>query len=114
MRDRRRATRRNTPHRLNVVAADSDAILGRLVDITPGGLMVVAPRTWLEGERLHVRIPLPTVINGRTELELEIEAVWQSPDDNPRYHRSGFRFVAIGGEDAYIIETVMHRLHLVG
>ena len=114
MRERRRAPRRHTPHRLNVVAADSDTVLGRLVDITPGGLMLVAPRTWPEGDPLQVRIPLPTVINGRVELELEIESVWQAPDDNPRFHRTGFRFVAIGGEDAYIIETVMHRLHLVG
>ena len=101
MSERRKSTRRNTPHRLNVVAAESDTVLGRLVDITPGGLMLVGKKEWPTGHLLRIRIPLPTMINGRTEIEVSAEAVWSRPDDNPVYTRTGFQFNNLSGEGFY-------------
>ena len=114
MQERRKNLRRNTPHRLNILLAEDGTILGRLVDITTAGMMMVTSQRVLPGRTFAVRIPLPTMVNGRTEIDVNAKSIWSRPDNNPRYFRIGLTFEDLGSEEAYIIQTTLHRLHLVG
>ncbi len=114
MRDKRRHQRPKSPHRINVLSANDDRIIGRLVDITPGGLMFLTEDEYPDSAVLQLRLPLPRMANGKTAIEVEGPVVWTREDDNPRFHRVGVRFDHLGAEEAYIIETVLQRLHLVG
>ncbi len=114
MRERRKSLRRNTPHRVNVLSAADGHVVGRLVDITTSGMMVVTATRMLPGRSVSLRIPLPTMVNGRTEIDVTAKSIWSRPDSNPRYHRIGLVFEDLGPEEAYIIQTTLHRLHLVG
>jgi hypothetical protein len=113
MRERRQIKRQPTRHRLNVRDADTGRILGRLVDITVCGLLLVSSRPLAAAERFRLRIPLPILVQGRGEIEITAESVWTEPDRNPRYHRIGFRIPDVGGVEAYAIETILSRLYLV-
>jgi len=114
MRDKRRHQRPKSPHRINVLSATDDRILGRLVDVTAGGLMFLTDREYEEGMVLQLRLPLPRMANGKTAIEVEGPVIWTREDQNPRFQRVGLRFDHLGAEEAYIIETVLQRLHLVG
>jgi len=114
MRDKRSRKRRNSPHRINVLRSTDGVILGRLVNITVGGLMYLGEVSRTEGEILDLRLPLPTVINGNNFIEMQGEVIWCRNDDNPRYHRIGVQFQNLGAEEGYVVETVLQRLHLVG
>ena len=114
MREKRRQPRLRSPHRINVLAAADDRILGRLVDVTVGGLMFLASEDHAPGTVLHLRLPLPTMSGAKSAIEVECEVLWCRPDANPTYHRIGVEFLRLGAEEAYIIETVLQRLHLIG
>ncbi len=114
MRDNRNKTRRNSPHRINVLTAGNERVLGRLVNITISGLMYLGDAPQAVGTALRLRLPLPTMANGKTAIDVQGEVVWCGDDDNPRFHRVGIEIRDLGAEEGYIIETVLQRLHLVG
>jgi hypothetical protein len=114
MRDKRSRQRRNSPHRINVLRGEDDAVLGRLVNISVGGLMYLGRQSQSMGKVMQLRLPLPTMASGKTSIEVEGKVVWCREDDNPRYQRIGVEFVNLGAQEGYIIETVLQRLHLVG
>jgi len=114
MHNKRRHPRPNSPHRINVLSARDDAVLGRLVNITAGGLMFLATGSYGRGATLSLRLPLPTMVNGKTAIEVEGEVLWSQADANPQYQRIGVQFRNLGAEEGYLIETVLQRLHLVG
>lgn len=114
MRDKRTQRRPNSPHRINVLSASNDAVLGRLVNITTGGLMFLSSEAFDHGTDLNMRLPLPTMANGNTAIELNGVVVWCGCDHNPKFNRIGIQFCNLGAEEGYIIETVLQRLHLVG
>jgi len=114
MGNKRSQSRRNTPHRINVLSADDDRVLGRLVNITTGGLMFLTSERFRNNQPLGLRVPLPTMSHDRTAIELQASVVWQNADANPAYTRVGVEFENMGAEEGFIIETVLQRLHLVG
>jgi len=112
--NKRNQPRRNTPHRINVLAADDDRVLGRLVNITSGGLMFLSAEAFSRSQVISLRVPLPTMTQNRSSIELRAQVVWQGSDANPNYTRVGVQFENVGAEEGFIIETVLQRLHLVG
>ena len=113
-RDRRKRPRKNTPHYLVVVDAERDTPLGRLVDITSDGLMLVSEEAFPNKSPYRLRITLPRMVHDRTELIVEAESIWSKPDANPDFYRTGFRFLNLSGQDGSLIEDVMHTFSLVG
>lgn len=111
---KRKHERRRSPHRINVLSAHDDAVLGRLVNITPGGLMFLSQHSFDGGQEVLLRIPLPSMVNDRGAIDVTGRVAWQGDDSNPRFHRIGIEFLDLGSEEAYVIESVLQRLHLVG
>lgn len=112
--DNRRHPRRNSPHRINVLAAADERVMGRLVNITTGGLMFLSKDPCPQRTDLELRLPLPTMANGKLSIDVSGHVLWCRPDANPQYYRIGLEFDGLGAEEGYIIETVLQRLHLVG
>ena len=114
MHNNRQRPRRNTPHLVRALDANSGTVLGRVVDITADGMMLVTDQTLEVGRIYEMRINLPVVVHYRTDVEVEAEIMWTKPDTNPHYFRAGLRFVNLPGQDGFLLEDVMHRLNLVG
>ena len=49
-----------------MLSAANDQVLGRLVNITAGGLMFLSNQEYPVGTTLNLRLPLPTMANGKT------------------------------------------------
>ena len=114
MADKRNQSRRNTPHRINVLAAADDRVIGRLVNITTGGLMFLTSDKVLKGDTFDLRLPLPTMSSDRTSIDVQGKVIWLGADSNPQYTRVGVEFENLGAEEGFIIDTILQRLHLVG
>ncbi len=110
----RQRPRRNTPHHVRVIDEQSGRVLGRIVDITADGMMLVCQQPIAPGCVFFVRITLPVIVQNRAEVSVEARAVWCSPDTNPAFHKVGFAFTNLPGEEGFLLEDVMHRLNLVG
>ncbi len=112
--DMRRRPRKNTPHHVKAIDNESGRVLGRIVDITCNGMMVVSDHAIQPGHKFFVRINLPAMVRNRSDIIIEAETVWCNQDQNPRFFRAGFKFVNISGEDGFLLEDVMHKFTLVG
>ncbi len=112
--DKRRRHRKNTPHHVKVLDNESGQVLGRIVDITSSGMMIVSDHAIKPGQAMVIRLNLPIMVQNRTDMVIEAQSVWCNQDQNPRFFRAGFKFSNISGEDGYLLEEVMLRFSLVG
>ncbi len=114
MRERRAIRRKQTRHHTSVRAMPEGRVVGRLVDITTTGLMLLSSSPIPIGREMKLRIPLRVMVHNLNEIEVSAVTIWCRPDANPSFHRIGFEIPDIGGIEAYAIETVLSRMHLVG
>ena len=114
MREHRRRPRKNTPHHVNVIDDESGVVLGRVVDITADGMMVICKKNLQVGRQFQLRVVLPVMVQDRTHLVIHSEVVHCNQDPNPSFYKAGFRFLNLPGEEGFLLEDVMHRFNLVG
>ena len=114
MDDYRHRPRKNTPHVVKAFDTDKGKYVGRVVDITADGMMLVAEEQLIIGRSYTMRIILPVMVQHRTDVTVECRIVWCEQDANPSFFKAGFQFVNIPGEDGFLLEDVMHKLNLVG
>jgi len=114
MQKQRNRPRKNTPHHVKVLDQVTDEILGRVVDVTADGLMLVVPERIEPGRQFNFRIILPRIVSGKMDIEVSAEAIWCKPDTNPDFFKVGFKFLNLPGNDGFTLEDVMHRMNLVG
>lgn len=114
MSEHRRRPRKNTPHRINVLDNDTGRSLGRIVDITADGLMLVTKGPIEPGREFMVKILLPSMLQNRTDIVAAAKVVWCKQDRNPSFYKIGFQFVNLAGDDGFLLEDVMHKFILVG
>jgi hypothetical protein len=114
MEDYRHRPRKNTPHLVKVLQNETGRTVGRVVDITADGMMMVTQDKIVVGKVYEFRIILPVMVHHRTEICLEAKAVWSKSDGNPNYSKCGFKFINLPGEEGFLLEDVMHKFNLVG
>lgn len=114
MEDYRHRPRKNTPHVVKAFNGENGNYIGRVVDITADGMMLVTDELCNCGQVLDLRIILPIMIHHKTDVNVTARVVWSELDSNPSFHKTGLAFVNLAGEDGFLLEDVMHKLNLVG
>jgi hypothetical protein len=114
MEDYRHRPRKNTPHLVKAIDLANGMAMGRIVDITADGMMLVTQTQPVKGQIYNFRINLPVMVHHRTDVSVEAKCVWWTEDDNGRFYKAGFQFKNLPGEDGFLLEDVMHKLNLVG
>ena len=114
MGERRTVGRKSTRHLAKVIDSERNRLLGRLVNITAEGMMLVTDQAVDIYDIYHIRLTLPKMVNGQATLELQAQARGCRADRNPRFFNAGFQFVQINEEDEDLIRDVFNRFCLVG
>jgi c-di-GMP-binding flagellar brake protein YcgR len=114
MEDYRQRPRKNTPHLVRVLNEDTGKTVGRVVDITADGMMIVTKDKVKVGQLFNFRIILPVMVHHRSDVCMEAKAIWVTADSNSEYSKCGFKFINLAGEEGFLLEDVMHKLNLVG
>lgn len=114
MENSRHRPRKNTPHVVKAYDNTNGDFIGRVVDITADGMMIVTRDLVTTGREFQLRIILPVMVQHKTDVVVNGQVVWSEPDTNPDYCRIGIKFSNLDGADGYLLEDVMHRLNLVG
>ncbi len=110
----RNRPRKNTPHLVRALDANSGRVIGRVVDITADGLLLMSESPLNAGQQMRIRVILPVMVNNRTDVEMDVEIVWSKQDPNPSYFQAGIKFLSLPGNDGFLLEDIMHKLNLVG
>lgn len=77
---------------LRVYDQNSGALLGRIGDISEGGLLLYGSRVLDTGELYTLRIDFPADDGSVQELTIKAKAMWSGPDLNPAFIATGLRF----------------------
>ena len=106
MKEKRKINRRFLLYYMRVYDADSRQQIGNLVDITPGGIMVVSEHPLPEGKTTHLRVELSEEVADKPYMEFSAISKWSEPDIIPNMFNTGFEIIDLMPEDARIINQI--------
>jgi hypothetical protein len=88
--ERRGTVRRQLRTYLRVFESGGTILYGHVVNIAPGGLMLVMSKPATPGTTVRMRISLPYEVGGASEMKIEALCRWCRPDVNPNFYVAGF------------------------
>jgi len=106
MQDQRKIDRRFLQYYMRVYDAGTHQQIGNLVDITPGGIMVVSEHPLPEGQNTRLRVELTDEVAEKPFMELSAYSKWCEPDIIPYMYNTGFEILEISSEDSKIIQHI--------
>jgi c-di-GMP-binding flagellar brake protein YcgR len=114
MNERRELRRRRLVHSIELYDRASERYLGKGVDVTTRGLLLVTETPISQDTELQLRMTLPETMFGKDQLEFDATARWRSKDVNPGFYDVGLEFTRISPRDQEIIRQVICMFSLVG
>lgn len=104
MAERRKFKRRLLVYNLEVFDSENSEPLGRMVDITPEGMLIVSNKPVPIASNLKISIDLPEELLGTPRANFTAAVRWCRHDINPDLFDSGLEFSEISDGD---IESVV-------
>lgn len=108
--DRREHPRKRIDRSLEVCDLSRGIVLGQLVDISPGGLMILGAEPVVLGGIYRLGLDLAGILAGEGVIEFGAESLWREPCQDQGQHWTGFRVIAIAVEDAERLRQLMTHL----
>lgn len=93
--EQRRGKREQSIYYLQVTDRGGSRTLGRLVDLTTEGMMLVSEEPLVPENNYGLQITLPREIAGATEVEFEAQCRWCRQAANPDYFDVGLQVLDI-------------------
>ena len=87
------------------------AKLGKVVNISAEGLMLLSDEPIETGSVYQLDIVLPRIIKQRSRIAFGAEAVWTSPAAQPGSHWTGFRIIDSSDDDTVAIDELIFDWH---
>jgi c-di-GMP-binding flagellar brake protein YcgR len=111
-REKRKLQRRKLIYYLQVLNRQNDELLGRLVDITTEGLMLISDQPIPTPKVFPLKMLLPAQNKPSREIRCDAKAVWSKRDVNPDLYATGFQFVDVSPRDVQSIENLVQDYEL--
>lgn len=112
IKNQRQEDRRHLIYYLKVENRVTSEVIGRVVDITANGLLLISSDKFDTQSKIPVRIELGDELFQKMHqhLELDIECRWSKKDINPSYYVNGFSFINNNDESDTIIRKLVEIL----
>jgi hypothetical protein len=106
--ERRRKRRRTLNKVIHIEDKNSGASLGRLVNITTEGLMLVNQHSMSTDSLYQIKLVLPEPVDGVDSVELGMDCLWTSPAvADAELYWSGCHIIDVSDEALKILETLI-------
>ncbi len=109
-RELRTFKRRHLIYYLEVIDAESNQILGHLVDLTPKGLMLISKEPIEKGRAFSLRMKLPEDIVDEPHLEFHAKSLWTGKDINPDFYDTGFEVIDLPPRAKEFIQHLIEQM----
>jgi hypothetical protein len=107
MNERRKIKRKYLMFYTRVFDADTEHLIGHLVDITPDGARLISEAPVPTGHDFNLKMELSGDIADQPFLEFSARSLWCKPDVNPSFYNTGFQLLSITPEGVAIIERIV-------
>lgn len=101
----RRSPRRTPPHVIQVTDTMTGQLLGRIGNLSAGGMLLIAEQALPNGALYQVRFDLPVAEQTSQTLEVGMQLLWSETRSGPRPVWSGFRFISIAPDQAQFLHA---------
>ena len=109
MEERRQSERHNLIIYLSAESQGTNELLGRVVDLSNGGLMLISTTSFEPESLHHLRIGFPCA--GITQIvEMEVECRWCRPGAEDESYDAGFKFLCPNDELREMISTLIEHV----
>ncbi len=107
MHERRRLPRKKISCDVEVFNSDMNEHIGRLVNITIEGMMLISPEP-IELEKMYqFGMSLPPEIHGSSTISFKADSLWSDEADVPGHYWTGFQFVHMSRKNIDTIENLI-------
>lgn len=107
--DKRKSERKTPIGIFQVYDRYNNRLIGKLRNLSQGGLMVEASKALIPGETYSLRIDMPNEIENRSRINLDAVCRWCRRDDETREIRSGLEFANIPDSDRRMVEILLSK-----
>lgn len=107
MNDKRRQKRRHLIYYLGVHEHETGRYIGKMVDITTEGLMIISETPFPVDTEVRLEMKLPEKQGQREVVLFTARSTYCKPDINPKYYNIGFQFLDISRKDIDTIEQLV-------
>ena len=104
--NQRSLERKKTAVFFGVYERDSSKYVGRLVDITTNGLMIMGKIAFEACSEHKLKMDLPQEINGKQHIEFDAEIVWCEKSKKTKLYSAGMHFTGIAPEYSQLIDEL--------
>ena len=112
MKQKRQHPRRRTNDYYTVVDCTTAELLGRVGNISLGGLMVISEEPLQARQSYCLKIVFSHRIEDRDHLQLETECCWSVRNDMANWWESGFQIRALQPSESAFLQRLLHQLML--
>lgn len=113
MKEKRKSTRKIADQVLEVSDQITGTQIGRVVNISAEGLMLLSQEPIVTGSVYQLRMDLPGQNGEDKQVAFGAEAVWTSEATQPDSFWTGFRIIDISSEDVLSIDDLILHWHAV-
>ncbi len=105
--ENRRQERINLIFYLPVKNAEDESLIGRIIDLTTEGMMLICENSIPAHEEFKCILDNPDEEKTSREINMTIVSRWTKPAENESYFYTGFRISEISPRDRSLIESIM-------
>jgi hypothetical protein len=105
-----RAERKRAPEVIIVINALTGESLGRIGNMSDGGVMIITNRPIAEGSVIQIQFLLRDSARVPQRVEAGIQCLWNEKAQSDRSYWNGCRFVALGEVEEGVIAAWLARL----
>jgi len=109
--EQRNYPRRDVEQFLSVYDEDKFVLLGRIADLSIGGMCVISDISIQLGNVVKLVIEIPRNDGEADTLMVRCESVWQHADEENEFYKIGFRFIGLSPVNLTKIQHIVGRHH---
>lgn len=106
MKDLRSNDRRWTSNYYVVFDRDTNEAIGRVLNFSEGGLLLMSAEMIEVPSVLRCRLALPEALDGRTDIVFDAESRWGRRNEKSDWFETGFRITEISDADMAIFRKL--------
>jgi hypothetical protein len=107
MQEKRQSPRKVADHVLEIYDQVTGNMLGRIVNISAEGFMLLSQEPMLSGTLYQLDLVDPSSKEQQSQVKFSAEAVWSTEASHPESYWSGFRITEISNDDVLYIDRLI-------
>jgi hypothetical protein len=111
--EKRKVRRRSLLYDFEVIEPESGMCIGRIVNISLEGMMLVATDSQVSNSVCELRVLLPELISGKNTIDCKGKCMWCKKNGDTDFYEVGFHLFDIPENDIKAIVSLITRYRLL-